>query len=744
MDWAIITQTIERLDTLDPEELAGALHTLEQNDPDLLAQISSLRAVRANAVSFMQTRMPEAACSVSRSLEPGTVVGIWRIGKLLGAGGMGEVYQATRADGLFEQQVALKLAKAKSVGFHERFEAERQRLAQLEHPNIARIVDGGATDDGAPYMTMEFVDGQPTDIFAHENRLDRGQRIALIEQLCAAVTHAHGRLILHRDIKHDNVLINQDGELRLIDFGVASLMDDAGEDEARTPLTIAYAAPEQLRGEPVSAATDIFAIGMLAHLLEAGALPRRQPDGGVTIDRGKIADRDLCAILAKATAEAPADRYASADALRDDLQKLAGGFPVAARPVSSVTRFRKLVARNKLASAMSGAAAAAVIAGVIGVSVFAVRANEEAEASRIAQQQGASTIELYETFNSGFNRFVASIDPESERGDAIFGALEELEADAKDLETNDPQKSLETYVFLAEIYADIGRDQDASRIAQKLAASTSEFGYASAFTLAGLVHLSEGYVETDELTDTLDRLHGFFSRDPAIHSFDIAFNRCVRARLTKGDRDAQTCVDLATSHLAGIDMNNYAQASGNLPLVAYAVDSAVELEDYEKAKRTINQALAFYEGESRPGSMPQALFLLRLSDIAQIESEWSTSKNQVLAARASLDDASQFPWLEVAIGLELAKAQIGLEEFDDAEKAARDAHQQAIQVYGPDHFQVRETEAQLAMALAGQGREEVATEMMREIIAAEQSNDNDPTALGKYRGMLAKLSKERP
>ncbi|MEM6477172.1 MAG: protein kinase, partial [Pseudomonadota bacterium] len=183
-------------------------------------------------------------------------------------------------------------------------------------------------------------------------------------------------LVLHRDIKHDNVLITAEGELRLIDFGVASLLDDPADEGRRGPVTFAYAAPEQLLGNPVSAATDIFAIGMLIHLLEAGSLPVRQSDAAVTIDTKRIADPDLDAVLAKATSFDPADRYGSVNALHDDLSSYLGGFAVAARPVSAVTKFTKLVARNKLATAMGGAAIAAVIAGVVGVGIFAVRAND--------------------------------------------------------------------------------------------------------------------------------------------------------------------------------------------------------------------------------------------------------------------------------------------------------------------------------------------------------------------------------
>ncbi|MEL6530123.1 MAG: serine/threonine-protein kinase [Pseudomonadota bacterium] len=387
MDWAIISKTLTRLETLDSDELALELERLQSEDPALCEQIESLRATGKAARSFMQTRMPEADEHQTSMMQPGDRIDIWKIESPLGAGGMGEVFEATRDDGLFEQRVALKIARNPDKGLSERFEGERNRLAQLEHPNIARIVDGGTTESGAPYMTMEFVEGVPIDAHVKSARLGRQARLGLIVRLCEALSHAHGRLVLHRDIKHDNVLINTDGELRLIDFGVASLLDDPDSAQGRGPLTIAFAAPEQLLGNPVSAATDIFAVGMLTHMLETGALPARQSDGGVGINAARIGDADLAAILTKATTSDPAARYGSIDAMGDDLEKLLGGFPVSARPIPTLIKFKKLIGRNKLASGMSAAAIAAAIAGVIGVSAFALQANEaRAEAELRAEE----------------------------------------------------------------------------------------------------------------------------------------------------------------------------------------------------------------------------------------------------------------------------------------------------------------------------------------------------------------------
>lgn len=376
MDWAVITQTLRHFETLNADDVLSELGRLKTNDPALFEQIESIRSNGELARSFMQTRMPGANAVPESSLKPGDQIDIWQIVELLGAGGMGEVYEAIRADGLFEQRVALKLVRAEGDDLEQRFEAERNRLAQLEHPSIARIVDGGTSDTGRPYMTMEFVDGSPITDHVKSAGVSQSGRLGLILQLCSAVAHAHGRLVLHRDIKHDNVLINADGKVRLIDFGVASLLDDKPEENRKGPLTLAYAAPEQLHGKPVTAATDTFAIAMLIHLLETGALPERKSEGGVAVNGSALNDPDLAAILTKALADDPTERYNSAAMLSDDLENFLGGFPVAARPISSFERFTKLAKRNALASTMSAATIVAVIAGLIGITVFAIEADE--------------------------------------------------------------------------------------------------------------------------------------------------------------------------------------------------------------------------------------------------------------------------------------------------------------------------------------------------------------------------------
>ncbi|MGH8041644.1 MAG: serine/threonine-protein kinase, partial [Rudaea sp.] len=195
-------------------------------------------------------------------------IGAWRVLHELGRGGMGVVWLAERADGAFEQRAALKLIKRgmDSDAVLARFLRERQILARLEHPHIARLLDGGIADDGRPYFAMEYVDGQALLRYCAEHGLKLEARIELFLQICAAVQFAHGQLIVHRDIKPSNILIAADGRAKLLDFGIAKLLDDSGEgvttiDAPHRPLTVAYAAPEQLRGDPVTTATDIYALG---------------------------------------------------------------------------------------------------------------------------------------------------------------------------------------------------------------------------------------------------------------------------------------------------------------------------------------------------------------------------------------------------------------------------------------------------------------------------------------------------
>ena len=331
--------------------------------------------------------------------EPGTHIGPYRVIRLLGRGGMGEVYLAARADGLFERTVALKRVRDDlAPGVAARFATERQILADLVHPGIARLYAAGTDDDGRPWLAMEpVVDGIPMPDYARDRGLSERQRVELVLQVCAAVQHAHQRLVVHRDLKPSNVLVTdaEDGpRVQLLDFGIAKIL--GSDADTRRFLTRAYAAPEQLRGEAATTASDLYGLGTL--LVET--LTEQRPAGSLAGLEG-----DLAAIARRARAPEPADRYASAEALAEDLRRYLDGRPVSAQAPTWAYRTRRFVSRHRIPVGMA-ALALGLIASAMAFA--ALRVTEErdvarqaaADAEAIAEAQGQILRVLEPTFRA--------------------------------------------------------------------------------------------------------------------------------------------------------------------------------------------------------------------------------------------------------------------------------------------------------------------------------------------------------
>ena len=337
--------------------------------------------------------MFDASPMPPRSLAADTRVGPWRVVRLIGAGGMGEVYEAERADGAFTRRVALKVI-ASSVApalLLRRFRQEREILAGLDHPGIARLIDAGVTDGGTPYYVMELVDGAPVDVWCDTHTLDVRARVALARQMCAAVVYAHQRLVVHRDLKPSNVLVTGDGQVKLVDFGIARvLVEDAPVAETARLLTPAYASPEQFRGETPTVSTDVYSLAAVLYHLLAGRPPHHEATTWHDLERAVLeteverpsmtaASRelrgDLDTIVLTGLHKDPARRYASAEALDADLSRYLDGLPVAARPDRWTYRTGKFVRRHRIGVAL----AAAAIAGVIATTATAVLQARRAE-----------------------------------------------------------------------------------------------------------------------------------------------------------------------------------------------------------------------------------------------------------------------------------------------------------------------------------------------------------------------------
>jgi serine/threonine-protein kinase len=361
---------------------------------------------------------PEPATGGGARLDRGEVVGSWRITGELGRGGMATVYEAERADGAFEQRVAIKVLDRgpESGDVVARFLSERQILSGLEHPNIARLLDGGTTSEGRPYLVMEKVEGEPVTKWADARSLSLRGRLDLFRQIAEAVGYAHARLIVHRDLKPANVMVGGDGRVRLLDFGIAKLLDSPENDQATAPamtlwMTPQYAAPEQILGRPVTTATDVHGLGVVLYELLSGHRPfggdllggfelqksicEEAPDRPSTVvkrtvertARSQVAitpravaaarstdpvalrrelDGDLDAIVLKALRKEPEARYATVQALLDDIERYVTGFPIRAHTGAWAYRARKFVKRNWLATS----AAAAIVVILAGSSVL--------------------------------------------------------------------------------------------------------------------------------------------------------------------------------------------------------------------------------------------------------------------------------------------------------------------------------------------------------------------------------------
>ena len=373
-------RTLEILEQLadDPGNAALLDSLLAKEAPAVVTRVRSIAARSAN-VDAMPTELARAMAMVA--LDPPERFGPFRFVAPIGRGGMGEVWRGERCDGLFDQTVAIKMIQPQlQVRAGEAFEAERRILARFEHPNIARLIDGGTTADGRACLVMEYVDGVTFEVGCA--RLGFGERIELFGQAVNAVGYAHGRLVAHGDLKPSNILIDRDGRVRLLDFGIARLVtDEASAFLLSGAITSSFASPARLAGEPPSIPDDVFALGRLLALVV-----------------GDKTDTDVAAIIAKATAADADSRYASTEPFKIDLDDWKTGRPVSAQPNTLGYRTTKFVARNRTPVI----AATLAILALIGTTVFATIASfrsERARAEAAARYEDTHGIANYLIFN---------------------------------------------------------------------------------------------------------------------------------------------------------------------------------------------------------------------------------------------------------------------------------------------------------------------------------------------------------
>lgn len=487
--WARIEEVLQQAMDCAPGDRAALLDSACAGDAGLRREVESLLASEntgftrssafADGMKLLEQRVEKL--NQQRSL------GAYRILREIGRGGMGTVYEAARADDAFQKIVAIKIIRRglDTEDLIERFRSERQILAMLDHPNITRLLDAGSTDDGLPYFVMEYIEGEPIDVYCERCKLPIAARLKLFQSVCAAVSYAHRNLVIHRDIKPGNVLVTKEGVPRLADFGIAKLLDPGSSLQqtltAIHPLTPEYASPEQIRGQPVTTATDVYSLGVLLYVLLTGARPYpgamstpteieraicqeepRKPSAAVDGDAagrrvGRRLQGDLDNIVLMALRKDPQRRYSSVEQFSQDLQRHLDGLPVIARSDTAAYRAAKFVRRHKAGVAAAALLVMVLAGGIVATAWQARRASAERDRARIQtakaerinaflQDMLAYSSPSYDSPNSGKNR------------DARVSEV--LEQSAKRAETelaDQPEVLAEVERNIGAIYVDQGR-----------------------------------------------------------------------------------------------------------------------------------------------------------------------------------------------------------------------------------------------------------------------------------------------
>lgn len=703
--WQRVERLFSELLGLEGEELDRELDRRCGDDEALKEELTRLlgRSGRADAflagIAARAGIAPPEAESLLRA--SGQQVGRYRLLEQIGRGGMGVVYLAERADEAFDKRVAVKLLPLGLVTAEARarFERERRILARLEHPNIARLLDGGVTEEHTPYYVMEYVDGVPLDEYCRDRAPGLEQRLALFDAVCEAVAYAHRHLVIHRDIKPANILVTADGTPKLLDFGVAKLLDSETADTAtvtgldKRHVTPAFAAPELLTEAPVTTATDVYALGLVLYVLLADqtpfgasgqsplqwvqALSTHDPPAPSTIadnpNRARQLRGDLDHIALKCTRNDPQQRYPSVDALRGDMARYADRLPVAARSATWRYRASRFVQRHRAALAVGAGVLVLLVAGLASTSYYAVKAAREADWAR-QQWTRAETV-------SGFLQGMFSAADPRVGGDMeaqVKGLLERADVGVEGEAAEDPQtraQLLESYAVVTRSLGQLEKAEQAGRRALDLVVSAPASPEQRA---AARVNLGQTLLLTGDTAEAQQMIEAAMAALPLNHEAEpTAFAaRIAMLRLFAEDR---------------------AGPGPRLALLA-------ELEPYEARIRALDQRTWMNFEQAR---------LQTLLDVGDYERTLELGRG--LADRVREQRGDDSPWLADSLSF-VSSALFQLGRASEAEAVDR----QMLVIYskslGADHAFTIGVYNQLATSLAQQGKYDEAIGYYRQAI----------------------------
>lgn len=756
--WEEIERVLDAALEVPPREWPDLLDRMCGEDPELRREVESLLRRHREIDGFLEGTAVEASSppSAPREAPPagsgraggaagpdssaapssdadaseGGRIGAYRVVRLIARGGMGEVYLAERADGHFEQRVALKLLPAglDADGVDRRFRTERQILAGLEHPSVARLLDGGVTDAGRPYLVMEYVEGEPIDRHCDGRRLPVRKRLELFLQVTEAVEHAHRALVVHRDLKPSNILVTSDGRAKLLDFGIAKLLGERRGTAApvtrtgRRWMTPQYAAPEQIESEPVTTATDVYQLGVLLYQLVSGRLPFAEVDGslhrlerailetapekpstaatrrasagetgaGPADPAGNARARstrpgrlrgtlrgDLDAIVLKALRKEPSDRYPSVSAMAEDIDRHLRGRPVAARRGTAAYRSRKFLRRHR----WGVAAAAAFLLLLAGYAATVTVQSERVREALGDARTEARKAEQVSEFLVGL--FEAS-DPGEAPGDTIT-ARELLERGVERAGELEGQPEVQATMLdeMGRVYQSLGRYDRAEPLLRRALALRR--------SLHGEDHL--------EVAKSLDNVATVLQKKGRYDEAEPLFRRALAVRRGLGDR-AEANVDVGLNNLA---------------LLLHLRGK------FDEAERLYRRSLATKRERFGDGSAEVATALHNLASLLRkagdAESAEPLYRRALDVRRGEL--GADHPLVAQTVD-HLGALLVGEGDHGAADSLLRDALEVRRRVLGEDHPDVTVSLHNLARLRREEGRYDEAEALAREVLARDR------------------------
>jgi tetratricopeptide (TPR) repeat protein len=772
--WRIVSPWLDRALAAEGEELDVLLRSLRAADPDLASELEELLEERRalSREGFLASTAPGPFLATSLA---GQAFGSWTLIEPIGQGGMGTVWLARRSDGRFEGQAAVKLLNVSLVGRsgETRFEREGTILARLTHPNIARLLDAGVSSVGQPYLVLEYVEGAPIDRWCAERAVTVEGRLHLYLEVLGAVAHAHANLVVHRDLKPSNVLVGTDGRVKLLDFGIAKLLEDGGGPGEATALTRdggsvltpEYAAPEQLSGGPITTATDVYALGTLLYLLlsgrhpAAGSLastaalvraivetePRRVSEASPAPLRRALAG-DLDTIVAKALEKDPARRYAAVTALADDVRRTLRHEPIGARPDTLAYRAAKF-ARRHARGVAAAAAALMLLAGLTGY--YTARVASERDRARLEAQKAAKVSELLAGLLTASDPYASHSKEVTVRGLLDAGA-----ARVKNELADQPEVKAEMLSVMGRTYQRLGEFDKARPLLEEALSTRRRLlgsrnaDVADSLNDLGVLLREKGDAAAAEplLVEALatrKEVLGLEHRDVAVTLVELG--RLYSDRGSESDRRAEPLFREALAirrKALGDEAHETATSMNELALLLWHRGALAEAEALFRQCLEINRKT---QGEDHPDvSASLNNLALIAGDKGDFAAAETLSRQSLAIARRTLGDRHP----DVAIKLNVLSRPLLYEgKFDEAAAALEEALRIATAAFGGQHPAVANYEVNLARVCLARKDAASAEPLLRRALQIRKSAFSDGdwrvattksllgealTALGRY------------